>query len=116
MIIDYRNSQSPELWVHENGYQTIHATNPRFHVVRNGEMRIVRKSDGAILRYTQDLYEAGLDTDEKIGVLFTEEGDYEVINNPWFEVIDVANHSDEGIVYDTLDDAIECADILYKSL
>ena len=115
MIVDHKISQNAELWVHENGYQKIHATNPRFHVIRNGEMRIIRKSDGAIFRYTQDLVQAGFDTDEKIDELYAN-GDYEIINNPWFEVVDVTNMSDDGIVYDTLDDAIQGADILYGSL
>jgi hypothetical protein len=108
-------AQSAELWVHEPGYQTVHKTNRRFHVIRNGSMRVIRKSDGAILRYTQDLVEAGIDNDEAVDTLYSGP-DYQVVDNPWFEVVDMNDPSNEGVVYQSLDDAIECATILYNSL
>ena len=114
MIVDTRKAQSAELWVHEPGYQTIHATNPRFHVIRNGDMRVIRKSDGAILRYTQDLVEAGIRDDEAVDTLYSSPN-YQVVENPWFEVIDTTNPSDEGEVWDTLDEAIARADHLYRT-
>lgn len=114
MIVDTRKAQSAELWVHEPGYQTIHATNPRFHVIRNGDMRVIRKSDGAILRYTQDLVEAGIRDDEGVDTLYSSPN-YQVVENPWFEVIDTTNPSDEGEVWDTLDEAIARADHLYRT-
>lgn len=114
MIIDTRTAQSAELWVHEPGYQTVHATNPRFHVIRNGDMRVIRKSDGAILRYTQDLAEAGIDNDEGVDTLYSSV-EYQVVDNPWFEVIDITD-PDDGEVWDTLDEAIDRANTLYTNL
>jgi hypothetical protein len=115
MNTETQAAQSAELWVHEPGYQTVHATNPRFHVIRNGDMRVIRKCDGAIFRYTQDLIEAGIDNDEAVDRLYNGSG-YQVVDNPWFEVVDMNDPSDEGVVYQSLDDAIECATILYNSL
>lgn len=114
MIVDMRKAQSAELWVHEPGYQTIHATNPRFHVIRNGDMRVIRKSDGAIFRYTQDLVEAGICDDEAVDTLYSSL-DYQVVENPWFEVVDVTDSGDDGEVWDTLDEAIARADHLYRT-
>ena len=115
MIVDMRKAQSAELWVHEPGYQTIHATNPRFHVIRNGDMRILRKSDGKIFRYTQDLMEAGIRDDEGVDEIYNSSYDFEVHENPWFEVVDVTNPHDDGEVCNTLDEAIARADYLYKT-
>ena len=115
MKTETQTAQSAELWVHEPGYQTVHATNPRFHVIRNGDMRVIRKCDGAIFRNTQDLIQAGIDNDEAVDRLYNGSG-YQVVDNPWFEVVDMNDPSDEGVVYQSLDDAIECATILYNSL
>lgn len=114
MIADNSKAQSAELWVHETGYQTIHATNPRFHVIRNGEMRVIRKSDGAIFRYTQDLMEAGICDDEAVDTLYSSY-DYQVVDNPWFEVIDITEPADDGEVCDTLDEAISRAEHLHRT-
>jgi hypothetical protein len=114
MIVDNRKAQSAELWVHQNGEQAIHATNPRFHVVRNGEMRIIRKSDGSIFRYTQDLNQAGILDDDAVMSIRDSE-DYDVVDTPWFEVVDVAEPTDEGAVCDTFDEAVARADEMYRT-
>lgn len=84
--------------------------NPKkVRVYRNGEMRInytEPSGEISVLRYTQDLDEKGLDTDEK---LYQAEADglIEWWNNPWFEVASVDN--EDGEIVDTLDEAIEYA-------
>lgn len=69
----YTNQDAPEtVWQVEG--------NP-FFVVRNGEMRINYGED--ILRYTSDLLEAGIDSDEKLYKLM-DSGSF--VNNSWYEV------------------------------
>ena len=69
----YTNQEAPETVWQEQG-------NPYF-VVRNGEMRINYGED--ILRYTSDLIEAGIDTDQKVYELM-DSGSF--VNNSWYEV------------------------------
>jgi hypothetical protein len=89
--------------------------NPKeVRVYRNGEMRIhytEPSGEVSVLRYTQDLDEKGLDTDEK---LFEAEnsGKIEWINNAWFEVAWVDN--EDGEIVDRLDEAIDYAKRLVK--
>ena len=90
-------------------------SNPReVRVYRNGEMRIhyiEPSGEVSVLRYTQDLDEKGLDTDEK---LFEAEnsGKIEWINNAWFEVAWVDN--EDGEIVDGIDEAISYAKTLLE--
>ena len=89
--------------------------NPKqVRVYRNGEMRIhYKEKSGAVsvLRYTQDLDEKGLDTDEK---LFGAEksGLIEWIDNPWFEVAWTDN--EDGEVIGTFCEAVDYAKRVMK--
>ena len=59
-------------------------------VYRAGEMRIhYTRPDGsiAVLRYTGDLDDSGIDSDEKLRKA-EENGLIEWIHNPWFEVVE----------------------------
>lgn len=59
-------------------------------VYRAGEMRINYTNDDgsvSVLRYTSDLDDKGLDTDEKLRAA-EESGLIEWIHNPWFEVVE----------------------------
>ena len=71
----YTNGAGPEV-VWED------SDNP-FFVMRNGEMRIQYKD--ATLRYTSDLLEAGIDSDQKL-IELDEAGEIEWMNNSWYEV------------------------------
>jgi hypothetical protein len=90
-------------------------SNPKkVRVYRNGEMRInytEPSGEISVLRYTQDLDEKGLDTDEKLFEAEKSET-IEWINNPWFEVAWVDN--EDGEIVDTLDEAIEYAKKLFE--
>jgi len=77
-------------------YTTTHESDPvwisedkEVIVYRNGEMRIhYTEPDGAVsvLRYTDDLDDKGLDTDDKLYEA-EQSGAIEWWNNPWFEVV-----------------------------
>lgn len=80
----------------------------RYAVIRNGELRLVIGDD--VCRYTQDLDRHGIDSDSALENLL-EQGT-EFLENPWFEVIDTDDPTDDGEVYDYLDDAVERAQTL----
>jgi hypothetical protein len=110
----YTNCEGTELvWVDKN--------NPRFQVIRNGEMRIYYSDDlvnapqhTAVIRYTDQLIAAGLDTDAKLEEASKlDETLFNWAHNSWFEVID--DHDDiyySDPIYD-LDDAIALAKELH---
>jgi hypothetical protein len=78
-------------------------------IYRNGEMRIVYEDDKGefhTLRYTSDLDDKGLDTDEKLAEA-NENGKIEWIHNPWFEV--VYHDNEDGETFIDLPEAIEYA-------
>lgn len=79
----------------------------RYAVIRNGELRLVIGDD--VCRYTQDLERHGITSDRALENLL--EGT-EFLENPWFEVVDTDDPTDEGEVYDYLDDAVERAQTL----
>jgi hypothetical protein len=86
--------------------------NGRFYVVRNGEMRINAITDAGvawIIRYTDQLEQFGITTDEELQA-WTDKGEpvFNWINNSWFELVD-NNDPEDGTVYDYLDDAIAVA-------
>ena len=100
-------NQDSSFYTNQEGAETIwqEEGNP-FFVVRNGEMRI--NYEDRVLRYTSDLMEAGIDTDQKLIDLMDSEV-IEFINNSWFEVW---NSNDTGYyseVIDELSEAIEHA-------
>jgi hypothetical protein len=76
-----------------------------FYVGSNGEMRI-NLSTGNVIRYTSDLLEAGIDTDEKLSEL---EKRLEWVNNNWFEIYEEGADGDWWEVCDTLEEGIEAA-------
>ena len=71
----YTNKEGAEMVWQEEGNE--------FYVVRNGEMRI--NYGDRVMRYTSDLEEAGIDTDQKLLDLHEAEA-IEFINNSCFEV------------------------------
>ena len=76
-------------------------------IYRNGEMRIhFTKPDGSVsvLRYTSDLDDCGLDTDEKLRAA-EKAGTIEWHNNPWFEVI--YHDNEDGEVFIDFDEAMD---------
>jgi hypothetical protein len=78
-------------------------------VLRNGEMRIhLTNADGSgsVLRYTSDLDDHGLDSDEKLAAA-EKAGTIEWHNNPWFEVI--YHDNEEGEVFIDFEEAMEYA-------
>jgi hypothetical protein len=95
-----------DVWLGDDGES-------RFYVVRNGEMRIHAKKtvDGeeTIIRYSDQLEEFGVKTDEQLHNL-TENGElFNWINNSWFEVWDRENSDSYSDVVDELDAAISYA-------
>lgn len=76
-----------------------------FYVGSNGEMRI-NLSTGNVIRYTSDLLEAGIDTDEKLSEL---EKRLEWVNNNWFEIYEEGADGDWWEVHETLEEGIEAA-------
>lgn len=91
--------------------------NPRFFVVRNGELRLHAFTKGedeknpTIIRYTDQLEDYGIDTDQKLADTFglNAEGKFDWVNNPWFEVWDTEQTEEDGESYHQLDDAIAVA-------
>jgi hypothetical protein len=97
------------------------------YVVANGEMylSIPEIVDGelvergaTVIRYTDRLEEAGIQTDRDLHVLLKQvcvNLGYQIYhNNNWFEVYN--DDIPDGVVCDTLDDAIETAKELLKSV
>jgi hypothetical protein len=93
---------------------------PRFYVARNGEMRIhARKELDAeyqVLRYTDDLRDFGINTDDDLRAWEAKGEQYFIWdNNPWFEVCSRKDgDQDLNEVYHELDEAIAQAEILWK--
>jgi hypothetical protein len=94
--------------------------NPRFFVVRNGEMRIHAKKEigddhTEIIRYTDQLRDFGIYTDKLLAKWGDkDEEQFTWVNNPWFEVwdsVDVDYFSEP--LFD-LNDAIDYAKALQE--
>lgn len=100
-------NQDSSFYTNQEGAETIwqEEGNP-FFVVRNGEMRI--NYGDSVLRYTSDLMEAGIDTDQKLIDLMDSEV-IEFINNSWFEVWNSNETEYYSEVIDELSEAIEHA-------
>ena len=93
---------------------------PRFYVVRNGEMRIHAKRgaaefDPTVIRYTDQLEEFGIKTDEQLNE-WTDKGDeyFLWVNNSWFEVYDEKDKDWFSEPIDNLTEAVEFAESLQK--
>lgn len=100
-------------------FEIIWQDNPRFYVARNGEMRInARKSLDAeyeVLRYTDDLRDFGINTDDDLRAWEDKGEDYFIWdNNPWFEVCS-RKEGDEELyeVFHNFDEAIAQALVLW---
>lgn len=106
-------NHSAEFQVFVPGYEVVWAEDPRFHVCRNGEMRIRDNVREAVYRYTDDLIEAGITTDAELQEVYESE-DYVVVDNPWFEVFDIEDSGDEGEVFHNMFEAIARAKELSK--
>jgi hypothetical protein len=104
----YTDSESPQtVWKDDSG---------EYFAVRNGEIRLnytLPNGDIAILRYTSDLDEYGIDSDEKL-YQAEQDGKLEFINNSWFEVWNKRQAEYYSEVLDTLDDAIQFAKEMNK--
>jgi len=106
----YTNDSSPQVvWEDEN--------NPRFYVIRNGEMRIhARKNledDHDVIRYTDRLEEFGIKTDKALAEWSDKGEDYfSWVNNSWFEVVDENDPEYYSEPYHAIDDAIGQAEAL----
>lgn len=102
--------QEAEFYVDCEGTQSLWEGD-RFCVIRNGEMRI--RMGEEIIRYTDQLIAAGIGSDKVLSALniasgLAETRDlFEVIDSPWFEVVDSSDPADMGEVYHTLDEAVE---------
>lgn len=98
-------------YTNSNSYEYVFE-GERFSVIRNGEMRInirLNETDEwSILRYTQDLEEWGITTDEQLDSWSEQTGLFEWWNNSWFEIINNDNACDcDYGVWETLTEAVE---------
>lgn len=84
---------------------TVECGDRKFAIGSNGEMRINLPS-GDVVRYTEDLLSAGIDTDEKL-VKILEDNPEAQVNNNWFEFYEVNTQEDSWEVYETIEEAIE---------
>ena len=112
--------QSAEFYVHGEGTETLWDGGERYYVIRNGEMRIHFGDD--IIRYTDDLLNAGIGSDRVLSALnissaLAETHDlFLIVDSPWFEVVDSSDPTDMGEVYHDLDEAVERAQVLEARL
>ena len=114
----HRPPQDPAFYVDGEGWQEVwrDAEQPRFFVVRNGEMRILAWANGedrenpTIIRYSDTLDGYGVTTDAELIALENKgEEVLEYVNNAWFEVWDANDPYGEDIsnVYHSVDDAVD---------
>ena len=113
----HRPHQDPAFYVDGEGWQEVwrDAEQPRFFVVRNGEMRVLSWAKGedsdnpTIFRYSDTLDGYGVTTDAELIALENQgEEVWEWGHNAWFEVWDANDPYGEDIsnVYHSLDDAV----------
>lgn len=110
--------QDSSFYHYENGSEIVWERDEyEFYVVRNGEMRIHYTPDAEteiVIRYTDQLEELGIKTDEDLYKWANAGGDevFTFMENSWFEVW----HKEDGDYYTdaihTLDEAIELAKTL----
>lgn len=88
-----------------------------FHIVSNGEMRINLPDDEGVYRYTSDLLEAGIDTDEKLAEFNSKYEDQDIwVHNNWFEMYEVDENDEWWEVFDNVEEGIEAAKIELNKL
>lgn len=87
----------------ETNVGTLRADNRLFHIVANGEMRL-NLPNGDVIRYTDALLSAGIDTDDKLRALLDQHPEA-LVNNNWFEWYE---HEDDGHAWEVQDDPEEC--------
>lgn len=102
--------QEAEFYVDCEGTQSLWE-GERYYVIRNGEMRIHFGDE--VIRYTDQLVAAGVGSDKVLSVLNIASGLaetfdlFQIIDSPWFEVVDSTDPTDMGEVYHSLDEAVE---------
>lgn len=107
--------QEAEFYVDCEGTQSLWE-GERYYVIRNGEMRIHMGDE--VIRYTDQLISAGIGSDKVLSALNISSGLaethdlFQVIDSPWFEVVDSSDPTDMGEVYHALDEAVERAQYL----
>ena len=109
--------QDAAFYVHTGNWETVweDPNNPRFIVVRNGDMKIHSRIKGeaedspTIIRYTTDLVAYGVTTDKELDATASNGDLFFWDNNAWFEVWDSLDNTDLGEVFFALDDAITYA-------
>jgi hypothetical protein len=124
MNTELKLRQDAAFYTNETGTELVwfDPQNPRFQVIRNGEMRIYYADDlinapqhTAVIRYTDQLISAGLDTDEKLeDAAQLDETLFNWVNNPWFEVVDAHDPEYYSEPLFELDDAIGYAKELHE--
>lgn len=72
-----------------------------------GEMRIVNKETGAVVRYSTDLEDAGFYTDEDLDRIGEDGDPWEWVNNSWFELFYDDKPTD--LIAHSLGDALDLA-------
>jgi hypothetical protein len=104
-------AQDSAFYTDDTGSQVVW-THPNKHtyIARVGEMRIHytdANGDQHTLRYTSDLADLGITTDEALAE-FTAKGEevFDWVNNSWFEIFDDREEFDLGEVHHSLDEAI----------
>lgn len=104
-----RNDAS--FYTNTNEYEVVFE-GEKFEVIRNGEMRInIRRSlndEWSVLRYTQDLENWGITTDEQLDSWSEWTGLFEWWNNSWFEIVCREAYCDcDYGVWEKLSEAVE---------
>lgn len=110
--------QDSAFYTYESGTEIVwqNPDEPRFFVVRNGEMRIHYSPDlesQIVIRYTDQLEGIGVKTDADLE-RFTELGEemFSWVNNSWFEVWAEDDTDFCSEPYHSYDDAIGAAQVL----
>ena len=112
--------QDSSFYTNEAGHELVwqDSEQPRFYVIRNGEMRIHYSPDlesQIVIRYTDQLEGIGVKTDEDLEKFHAlGEEMFTWVNNSWFEVMDSKDSEYYSEPYHSLDDAIGQAQVLQK--
>ncbi len=110
--------QDSSFYTNEAGHELVwqDSEQPRFYVIRNGEMRIHYSPDlesQIVIRYTDQLEGIGVKTDEDLEKFHAlGEEMFTWVNNSWFEVMDSKDSEYYSEPYHSLDDAIGQAKVL----
>lgn len=100
----HQPQQSAEFYVYKHGYEVIFETDDLM-LVRNGEMRM-KAQTGEFFHYSDQLINFGITNDDELGKVWRTNF-LEIINNPWFEILDKRGQDDDfGEIYDSLDSGL----------